>query len=124
MDPAGLRRTGVNGLTVRHAVINDASLPRRIELAIGLRVPKDIRLDAVNEMYLELLEGRLAPDQIESAAPRFRSRAFELNGFNHSVRSIDEENDDGFSLAETIADPASLQPYDEVLEQHFSNDND
>lgn len=123
MDPAGLRRTGLNGPSVRHAVVSDASLPRRIEAAIGLRVPKDIRTEAVNDMYLALLDGQLAIDQIEAAAPRYRSRAFGMVSFNYSGRSLDEEPDDGLSLTETLADPASLRPFEDVLERVFANDD-
>lgn len=123
MSTTGLRPTGVCGITIRKAVIKDEDLPRRIEKAIGMRVPRDIRLEAVNDMYLELLDGRLRVDQIESAAPRFRSRAFSMNCFNYSTRSINEEDENGFSIADTLADPNSLAPFDEILERAFANDD-
>lgn len=123
MDDLSLRRTGVSNTSIRNAVIADEGLLARIEKAIGLRVPRDIRMDAANEMYLDLLEGALPIDQVERAAPRYRSRAFGLNGFNHSTRSIDEQDESGFSLADTLADPMSLRPFDEVLNRIFANDD-
>lgn len=77
--------------------MNDQHLPRRIEKAIGLSVPRDIRMEAVNDMYLELLDGKLRADQIESAAPRFRSKAYQMTCNNYSPRGLEEENEDGFS---------------------------
>lgn len=123
MDDEGLRGTGMNGMIIRARIVSDVTLPRRIEQAIGMRVPKDIRMEAVNDMYLELLDGKLQIDQIESAAPRFRSRAFSMAGYNYSTRSIDEEIEDGFSLADTLADPMSMRPFEEVLERVFANDD-
>lgn len=120
MDQKGLRQSGINGPSIRNAVIADKGLPRRIEKAIGLHVPRDVRMDAVNEMYLELLEGKLPVAEIERSAARFRSKAFEMAGFNRSTRSLDEANDNGFSLTETIADPGSLDPFEEVLERKFA----
>lgn len=108
----------------RSLVQRDASLPSRIEKAIGLRVPRDIRMEAVNDMYLALLEGRITLDQIESAAPRFRSRAFSMTCFNYSGPSLDEDNDNGLSLAETLEDHAAIDAFDGILERVFAgNDN-
>ena len=56
-DEPGLRWNGVSGTSVRNAVLADEALPRRIEQAIGMRVPRDIRMEAVNELYLDLLDG-------------------------------------------------------------------
>lgn len=123
MDGEGLRPSGINGEAIRLAVINDQHLPRRIEKAIGLNVPRDIRIEAVNDMYLELLDGKLRADQIESAAPRFRSKAYQMTCNNYSPRSLDEENEDGFSLADVIADPNWEAPFDEVLGSVFANDD-
>lgn len=101
--------------------MNDQHLPRRIEKAIGLSVPRDIRMEAVNDMYLELLDGKLRADQIESAAPRFRSKAYQMTCNNYSPRGLDEENEDGFSLADVIADPHWEAPFDWVLARTFTN---
>ncbi|WP_324740106.1 hypothetical protein U8326_10050 [Tsuneonella sp. CC-YZS046] len=120
MDKKGLRPSGVSGQSLRKAVIREENLPRRIEKAIGLHVPRDIRMDAVNEMYLQLLDGKLPLTEIESSAARFRSRAFEMAGFNRSTRSLDEANDNGLSLTETLADPNSLEPFEEVLKRRFA----
>lgn len=123
MTDEGLRKSGVNGSSIRKSIINDPKLPQRIETAIGSRVPADIRMDAVNQMYVELLDGLLRPDQIESVAHKYRSKAFEMAGFNYSTRSIDEQDENGLSLADTLADPRSLEPFDDVLKLVFANDD-
>ena len=123
MKADGLRQWGWTNAVNRKAVIEDPTILKRITKAIGSNVPPDIRMDAVNDMYLELLEGKLPVSQIESAAPRFRSRAFSMGNYNYSTRSLDEEDENGFTLADRIADPDGIRPFDEILERVFANDN-
>lgn len=116
MSDAGLRKHGLNTLAVQRQARAGSSLLTRIENAIGKKVPSNVRYEAALALYTEVLEGRIAPDYIEQQAPRFRNEAWSLCGSRFGPRSLDEENDDGWSLGDALADPAALEDLERAAE--------
>lgn len=105
MPSKGLRKTGQTDRNITASIRDDSDIWPRIEKAIGRINPSHIREDAVHEMYADVLEGRLSADLIEAKASRYRSRAYNMCGFRFGYVSLNAENDNGLTLAETIADP-------------------
>jgi hypothetical protein len=86
-------------------------------------LPADVLTDAADELYLAVLDGLIAERFIEEQAPRFRNRAFEMNGSNFGPRSLDAQDEDGWSLGDALADPDALQEMESAAEAAYGNDN-
>lgn len=104
MQKEPLRKGGANDKSTRIRVMRDPTIRLRMAAAIGDQVPQDIRNDAIADMYLDVLEGRLAIDQIERRAGTYRSKAFDMCGSKFGAVSLDAENEDGLTLLDTLAD--------------------
>lgn len=109
MSTEGLRRTGLTDRSITASIRDDPNIWSRIEKAIGRINPSHIREDAVHEMYADVLEGKLPVNLIEAKASRYRSRAYNMCGFRFGSISLNAENDNGLTLAETIADPSGTR---------------
>lgn len=119
----GLRRHGITNTMIRDKVLKDPTIQRRIERAIGPKVPADIRLDAVSELYADVLEGRVAAEYIEQQAPAYRSRAYDMCGSKYGARSLDDELAENFTLGDTIEDSSALEEMEVAAEAAYGNDN-
>lgn len=117
MPAEGMRRPSARQRNIRESVVNDNELYPRILRAVGVGLPRDVRHDAANALYVDVLTGRLAVDLIEVKASRYRSMAWEMDGSAFGPISLDAANDDGFSLADLIADPAALEAMDDAAER-------
>lgn len=117
MPSEGLRRAGQNGARIRSAIITNADLYPRILRAVGPGLPRDVKHDAANEMYVDVLDGRLSADLIEARASRYRNRAWSICGSNYGPVSLDAANDDDLSLGDLVDDPAALEAMDEAAER-------
>lgn len=112
----GLRPQGLTTRCIRVQVLKDGTLQARIAKALGSSLPKEVKDEAVMSMYVDALDGRLLVGLIEREAPAYRSAAFAICGSNYGPRSLDEENEDGWSLLSTIEDPTALQAYEVIFE--------
>lgn len=117
MPTEGLRPYGIGPSHIRAQVLSDNELYPRILRAVGTGLPRDVRHDAANELYVDVLTGRLAAGLIESVAPRYRNRAWGMAGSAFGPVSIDAENDDGFSLADIIEDESALEAMEDAAER-------
>src|SRR5690606_30071949 len=99
----------------------DPNIQKRIERAIGTHLPLDARLDAVADLYLAVLEGRVACDFIEQVAPSYWNRAMEMAGSKFGPRSLDEEIGEGWSLMDTLEDPTALEELEAAAEAAWSD---
>lgn len=117
MPSEGLRSTGINQYTIRAQVLNNNDLYPRILRAVGSGLPRDVKHDAANEMYVDVLDGKLSADLIEARASRYRNRAWSICGSNYGPVSLDAANDDDFSLGDLVDDPAALAAMDEAAER-------
>lgn len=108
MNPKGLRKTGVTNLTIARRLRKDASVLPRIERAVGQFLPPHIREDAISELYVAVLSGQLAIDQIETQAASYRSKAWDMCGSAFSSVRLDEEDENGLRLVDCIPDPSTL----------------
>lgn len=114
----GLRSTGVTRRagTRRTAVQQPTEVHDRIVKAIGRSISPDIAADAAGDMWLALLEGRLSIDDIEKAARGASNKVIGTFASKYGPLSLDEQRDeDGLSLGDRIADPASLAPYERIM---------
>lgn len=117
MPKEGLRKAGAATNGIRYRAINDNDLYPRILRAIGASLPRDIKHDAANEMYVDVLDGRLSADLIEARASRYRTRAWNICGSNYGPVSLDAANDDGFSLGDVIEDTAAIEAMEDAAER-------
>lgn len=107
MDPRGLRPSGLTNASIRSQVLKDKTILPRISKAVGRQLPVDVKHDAVSALYLAVLDGLLRRDLIEERAPRFRARAFAMNGHDYSHRSLDDDTA-GWSMLDRLEDPNGL----------------
>lgn len=112
MKKQGLRPTGLTNRAIRSQVLRDRSVMPRISEAVGRDLPIDVKHDAVSSLYLAVLDGWIRRDLIEERAPRFRSKAFALNGHDYCLRSMDDG--EGRSCIDQIQDPDALARFDEI----------
>ncbi len=112
MDDAGLRKTGVTNRAIRGQVLGQADLMERIAQAVGTQCPAHIREEAVADLYLAVLSGEVATDQIEARAANFRGKAWEMCGSAFGAVSLDKEDENGLRMIDQIADPSSYQEDD------------
>jgi hypothetical protein len=104
----------------------DAEIMHRIQRAIGTSIPPEFREDAVADLQLAVLEGRISPDQIETASASFRNQAYGLVGSKYGARSLDEElgdEGDGFTLMDTLEDTDALVSMEEAAAYAYDNDD-
>jgi len=123
-DKGSMRQCGMTVLNQRRVAVKNADqLYKRIILAVGRKGDAANAGDAVNDIYLAVMEGHLRPDQIESAAPRYVSRVTRQFANSFGPRSLDEEiGEDGFSMLDILEDERALLPFDEILARHFEAD--
>ena len=114
MTDSGLRRHGLTNRSIRARVLKDRTIYRRIETAIGNGLPSDVKCDAVDELYLAVLDGLVDEQFIEQEARRYRSRAINMNGSLFGPRSLDSENESGWSLSNLIEDYTALADMEEA----------
>lgn len=107
MDRRGIRPTGLTNRAIRSQVLRDKTVLPRITKAVGRHLPVDVKHDAVSALYLEVLDGRIRRDLIEERAPRFRAKAYALNGGDYSHRSLDDDSA-GWSMLDRLEDPNAL----------------
>jgi transposase-like protein len=103
----GLRRSGESVKNARQRVAKQFSperLLRRIQRAVGSRVPPDIAADATNDLYVAILEDRVKPEQIETEAPKFVRRILGEFASRYRTVSIDLRDESGFCLADRLVD--------------------
>lgn len=108
MADTGLRRHGLTNRSIRARVLKDRSIYHRIETAIGSGLASDVKCDAVDELYLAVLDGLVDERFIEQEARRYRSRAINLAGSPYGPRSLDSQNETGWSLCDILDDPSAL----------------
>lgn len=113
MDKRGLRPTGLTNKAIRAQVLKDKTVLPRISRAVGANLPPDVKHDATSSLYLAVLEGLIRRDLIERRAPRFRSKAFALNGNDFSRRSLDDDSG-GWSMLDRLDDPDALAQFDRI----------
>ena len=104
-----MRKTGQTTRRISQRIRKDPRVLRRIEKAIGLNVPDDIRTDATMDLYASVLEGLVSADLIEKVAPTYRNRAYSMCGSKFGPRSLDEDLGEGLSLMDALEDPAALE---------------
>ena len=114
MTDSGLRRHGLTNRSIRARVLKDRTIYRRIETAIGNGLPSDVKCDAVDELYLAVLDGLVDEQFIDQEARRYRSRAINMNGSLFGPRSLDSENESGWSLSNLIEDYTALADMEEA----------
>jgi transposase len=114
MSARGLRRTGLTNAAIRSRILKDQSVRPRIEKAIGTHLPRDVLYEATTEMYVDVLDGRLALELIEEHAGRYRQRAFSFCGSDYGPRSLDERTDHGWPHLQSLADPDALAAFDMI----------
>lgn len=107
MSDPYMRATGVTDRSLRLRISKDRNVLPQIEQAIGKSLPADVRHDAATEMYMHVLSGRLDRALIEEQAPKFRSRAFEINYGRYSDTSLDTDRG-GWTLGDMIEDEDAL----------------
>lgn len=117
VDGPGVRKPGRNNATIRAHIMQDPRIMQRIERAVGRELPTDIRHDAISEMYTAVLSGLLSPELIEEQAPKFRSRAFEINYGRYADTSLDADRG-GWTLGDMIEDEDAL-----AFADGFDNDD-
>jgi len=113
MDKNGLRPTGLTNLSIRAQVIKDKTILARIARAVGTSLPPDVKHDAVSGLYLAVLEGLIRRDLIEQKAPKFRAKAFALNGDGFGHRNLNDDGD-GWNMLERLEDPDALAQFDQI----------
>lgn len=114
-----LRPKGQNTSAIRAAVLRDTSILPRIKRAVGRFAPPEVVEDAVSDLYLAVLEGKLSVELIEAKAAAFRNKAYGDLGSKYGMRSIDEENEEGFSIADRIEDAGALDAFDAIFESEM-----
>lgn len=114
----GLRRAGLTNRAIRAQVLRDKSLYGRIQAAVGAGLPSDILRDAVDELYLEVLSGRISSTFIDSQAKRFRAQAIRLNGWDARQTSLDQDRG-GWSLGDYLEDPTALCAFEPQEDMDF-----
>lgn len=102
MKQDGLRKRGMTDASIRAKLRADRTLMPRLNKAIGGNVPLHIREHAVHDMYCDLFDCVLSLDQIEKRAPSYRSAAFKMCGDTWSHSRLDEEDENGLSLMDTL----------------------
>lgn len=112
MPRQGLRPTGITNATIRAKILKDRTILPRISKAVGMRLPVDVKHDAVSGLYVAVLEGLVRADLIEEKAARFRAKAFSLNGHDYRHRSMDDG--EGRSWIDQLEDPDALARFDEI----------
>lgn len=113
MDKRGLRPTGLTNASIRARVLKDKTLMPRIVRAVGKSLPPDVKHDAVSGLYLAVLEGLIRSDLIEQKAPKFRAKAFALNGDGYGQRSLDDDAA-GWSMLDRLEDPNAIAAFDRI----------
>lgn len=79
----------------------------RVAEAIGRSLSPDITDDAISDLMLAVLEGRITEDQLVSGARSVRSKVLQSYASRWS-RSLDEDlGDDGFRMIDHIRDDSS-----------------
>lgn len=104
-----LRGHGQTLVTARRIAREEAELILR-ELQAATRHVSDpaLRDDVIGEMYLDLIEGRLARDRIKAEVRRYSGQALNRWQSRWAPVSIDEDmTGDGFRLADLIPCPSA-----------------
>lgn len=92
------------------------ALYARIALAVGRNVGPDIAADAISNIYLDIAEGTLTIDDIETKARTYVNRMLSTYA-NRWTRSLDEElgeHGDGFKLLDMMKDDRSSSWLEEM----------
>lgn len=91
----------------------------KISAAMPRTLSDASRDDAISDMYLAMLEGRVSTADIAAEARRFASRAVAAFESKFGPRSLDERLFDGGDLTfgETLVDPAALDAFDYIFEE-------
>jgi transposase len=89
----------------------------RITKAVGKLLPPDIVADAIGDIYLACIEGKMHVDQIEQEAKKYANRVLNNFASRWGPKSLDEEiGEDGFKLMDLLEDKSALDPFEEILE--------
>jgi hypothetical protein len=123
MPVQGLRKVGQNNLMIAARVRKDPTIMRRITSAIGSRIPPDVQVDAVYDLYADVLEGKVAGDFIEKVAPSYRNRAMEISGNGYGRRSLEDPLGEDWTLGDTLDDPDALDELERAAEFAYDNDD-
>lgn len=88
----------------------------RIRDAVGRGVPRDLADDAISDIYVAVLEGRLDPANIKREAYRYVNRTFAANADRFGPISLDEKRgEDGWSMMDLIPDRSAAAAFDLAL---------
>ena len=109
MDSPHLRRTGVTNKCIQRRIRKDPGILKRIETAIGTKVPQDVREHASYDMYADLFEGVLSVELIEERASRYRNKAYSMCGSTFEHARLDAANDQGLTLLDRLSDELIYQ---------------
>jgi len=83
--------------------IGDA-LYQRISKAVGRKLPPQIADDTIQNMYVDVLSGKIAPEEIEALAYRYGTRTMETYWSYYAPRSLDDYGDFKNDLYDRVAD--------------------
>jgi hypothetical protein len=93
------------------AISSAAQAASKVELfdrarrAVGSRLPRDIAEDAISDLYVAVLEGRVSSSDVERAARKYANAALGQFANRYGPRSLDKELvDEGFNLFAIIPD--------------------
>ncbi len=111
MSGPGLRKSGLSNRAIRAQVLKDTSIYPAIEAAVGKGLPPDIIRDAVDELYLEILSGRISRIFIQEQANKFRARAIRMNFGEYGSISLEEDRG-GWNLKDRLEDPDALDAFE------------
>lgn len=90
----------------------------RIKRAVAFNPDPSIQLDAIQDIYLAVLEGSLKPDAIEREAKRYAGSVMNQFANRWGARSLDEEiGEDGFTLMDTLVDDDAEEAFETAFQR-------
>lgn len=98
-----------------------AGLFARLGEWLARNVPPEVAEDVRQSMLVDILAGKLTEAQAKSRKREFVAKAYSVENNPWKTVSLDEELDDGLSLAERLEDEEALAAFDE-LESYYESD--
>ena len=105
---------GANERYTRRPTIAD--VVEKCRRSVGRYLPRDIAEDAVSDLMVDIMTGKLALDKISDAAKKYGNRVVAAFADKWGARSLDEEigDSEGFTLLDTIADDSASSWLEEM----------
>lgn len=88
----------------------------RIRRAVGRNLPPDIAQDAIGDLYLAVLSGKVSMEDIEAQSRKFGNRVLDQFASKYGPRSLDEtvQGTEDFTLMDTLVDERSSSWLEEM----------